>query len=173
MTVSINSFKIAFINCTIIYFVYIAFRILLGKLNLKNYFKGDKVEITMRLIERLPWVILNLICAALAWVGLCIITILDLKFAANLIAVMLVIFFLGNSNKWDNTELKLFSNWKYESEEILNFFINKELQSIEYKKNGNSILIPISEIKSYEFRVKERSKWYESFRKAWSKTRER
>ncbi|BDU83852.1 hypothetical protein [Clostridium perfringens] len=91
MTVSINSFKIAFINCIIIYFVYIAFRILFGKLNLKNYFKGDKVEITMRLIERLPWVILNLICAALAWVGLCIITILDLKFAANLIAVMLVI----------------------------------------------------------------------------------
>ena len=58
----------------------------------------------------------------------------------------------------DKTELKLFSNWKYESEDILNFFINKELQSIEYKKNGNSILIPISEVKSYEFRVKERSK---------------
>ncbi|WP_283684993.1 hypothetical protein [Clostridium perfringens] len=56
------------------------------------------------------------------------------------------------------TELKLFSNWKYKSEDILNFFINKELQSIEYKKNGNSILIPISEVKSYEFRVKERSK---------------
>ena len=71
------------------------------------------------------------------------------------------------------TELKLFSNWKYKSEDILNFFINKELQSIEYKKNGNSILIPISEIKSYEFMVKERSKQYESFRKAWSKARER
>ncbi|MDM0612809.1 hypothetical protein QTH09_17500 [Clostridium perfringens] len=56
------------------------------------------------------------------------------------------------------TELKLFSNWKYKSEDILNFFINKELQSIEYKKNGNSILIPISEVKSYEFRVEERSK---------------
>ena len=59
----------------------------------------------------------------------------------------------------DKTELKLFSNWKYKSEDILNFFINKELQSIEYKKNGNSILIHISEIKSYEFRVKERSVW--------------
>lgn len=58
----------------------------------------------------------------------------------------------------DNTELKLFSNWKYKSEDILNFFINKELQSIEYKKNVNSILIPISEVKSYEFRVEERSK---------------
>lgn len=58
----------------------------------------------------------------------------------------------------DKTELKLFSNWKYESEDILNFFINKELQSIEYKKKGNSILIPISEVKSYEFRSKERSK---------------
>ena len=57
----------------------------------------------------------------------------------------------------DKTELKLFSNWKYESEDILNFFINKELQSIEYKKNGNSILIPISEVRSYEFNVKERS----------------
>ena len=54
-------------------------------------------------------------------------------------------------------ELKLFSNWKYKSEDILNFFINKELQSIEYKDNGNSILIPISEVRSYEFRVKERS----------------
>ncbi|EGT0000707.1 hypothetical protein I9Y31_003025 [Clostridium perfringens] len=66
----------------------------------------------------------------------------------------------------DKTELKLFCNWKYESEDILNFFINKELQSIEYKKNGNSILIPISEVKSYEFRVEERSNEYESFRKA-------
>ena len=56
------------------------------------------------------------------------------------------------------TELKLFSNWKYKSEDILNFFINKELQSIEYKDNENSILIPISEVKSYEFRVEERSK---------------
>ena len=91
MTVSINSFKIAFINCTIIYFVYIAFRILLGKLNLKNYFKGDKVEITMRLIERLPWIILNLICTALALVGLFFIEVLDLRFAANIISVILVI----------------------------------------------------------------------------------
>ena len=71
------------------------------------------------------------------------------------------------------TELKLFSNWKYKSEDILNFFINKELQSIEYKDNGNSILIPISEVRSYDFMVKERSKQYESFRKAWSKARER
>ena len=63
-------------------------------------------------------------------------------------------------------ELKLFSNWKYKSEDILNFFINKELQSIEYKDNGNSMLIPISEVRSYEFMVKERSKQYESFRKA-------
>lgn len=58
----------------------------------------------------------------------------------------------------DKTELKLFSNWKYKSEDILNFFINKELQSIEYKKNGSSILIPMYEIESYEFMVKERSK---------------
>ena len=69
MTVDII-FKRAFIFCIISYFVYIAFRILFGKLNLKNYFKGDKVEITMRLIERLPWIILNLICAALVLVGL-------------------------------------------------------------------------------------------------------
>lgn len=58
----------------------------------------------------------------------------------------------------NKTELKLFSDWKYESEDILNFVINKELQSIEYKENENSILIPISEIKSYEFRVEERRK---------------
>lgn len=57
----------------------------------------------------------------------------------------------------DKTELKLFSNWKYKSEDILNFFINKELQSIEYKKNGSSILIPMYEIESYEFNVKESS----------------
>lgn len=55
-------------------------------------------------------------------------------------------------------DFRVFSNWEYKSEDILNFFINKELQSIEYKKNENSILIPISEVKSYEFRVKERSK---------------
>ena len=90
MTVDII-FKRAFIFCIISYFVYIAFRILFGKLNLKNYFKGDKVEITMRLIERLPWIILNLICAALVLVGLFFIEVLDLKFAANIISVVLVI----------------------------------------------------------------------------------
>ena len=90
MTVDII-FKRAFIFCIISYFVYIAFRILFGKLNLKNYFKGDKVEITMRLIKRLTWVILNLICAALALVGLFFIEVLDLKFAANIISVVLVI----------------------------------------------------------------------------------
>ncbi|MDM0612782.1 hypothetical protein QTH09_17365 [Clostridium perfringens] len=90
MTVDII-FKRAFIFCIISYFVYIAFRILFGKLNLKNYFNGDKVEITMRLIERLPWIILNLICAALALVGLFFIEVLDLKFAANIISVVLVI----------------------------------------------------------------------------------
>ncbi|EGT0000548.1 hypothetical protein I9Y31_002859 [Clostridium perfringens] len=55
-------------------------------------------------------------------------------------------------------DFRVFSNWEYKSEDILNFVMNKELQSIEYKKNGNSILIPISEIKSYEFRVEERGK---------------
>ena len=49
----------------------------------------------------------------------------------------------------NKTELKLFSDWKYESEDILNFVMNKELQSIEYKKNGKSILITISEVKFY------------------------
>ena len=90
MTVDII-FKRAFIFCIISYFVYIAFRILFGKLNLKNYFNGDKVEITMRLIKRLTWVILNLICAALVLVGLFFIGVLDLKFAANIISVILVI----------------------------------------------------------------------------------
>ncbi|MCJ8343407.1 MAG: hypothetical protein MJH09_11275 [Cetobacterium sp.] len=90
MTVDII-FKRALIFCIISYFVYIAFRILFGKLNLKNYFNGDKVEITMRLIERLPWIILNLICAALALVGLFFIEILYLSFAANIISVVLVI----------------------------------------------------------------------------------
>ncbi|MDM0612757.1 hypothetical protein QTH09_17240 [Clostridium perfringens] len=55
-------------------------------------------------------------------------------------------------------DFRVFSNWEYKSEDILNFVINKELQSIEYKDNENSILIPISEVKSYEFRVEERSK---------------
>ena len=54
-------------------------------------------------------------------------------------------------------DFRVFSNWEYKSEDILNFVINKELQSIEYKENENSILIPISEVRSYEFRVKERS----------------
>ena len=90
MTVDII-FKRAFIFCIISYFIYIAFRILFKKLNLKNYFLGDKVEITIRLIERLTWVILNLICAALALVGLFFIEVLDLKFAANIISVILVI----------------------------------------------------------------------------------
>ena len=90
MTVDII-FKRTLIFCIISYFVYIAFRILFKKLNLKNYFKGDKVEITMRLIKRLTWVILNLICAALALVGLFFIEVLDLKFAANIISVILVI----------------------------------------------------------------------------------
>lgn len=55
-------------------------------------------------------------------------------------------------------DFRVFSNWKYKSEDILNFVMNKELQSIEYKNNGKSILIPISEVKSYEFRVEERGK---------------
>lgn len=107
MTVDII-FKRAFIFCIISYFVYISFRILFGKLNLKNYFKGDKVEITMRLIERLPWIILNLICAALALVGLFFISILDLKFAANIISVILVILIIKLSITLTNYILKKF-----------------------------------------------------------------
>lgn len=57
----------------------------------------------------------------------------------------------------DKKDFKVFSNWKYESDDILNFFINKEMKSIEYKKNGSSILIPMYEIESYEFNVRERS----------------
>ncbi|WP_283684997.1 hypothetical protein [Clostridium perfringens] len=107
MTVDII-FKRAFIFCIISYFVYIAFRILFGKLNLKNYFKGDKVEITMRLIKRLTWVILNLICAALALVGLFFIEVLDLKFAANIISVVLVILIIKLSINLSNYLLRKF-----------------------------------------------------------------
>ncbi|EGT0000546.1 hypothetical protein I9Y31_002857 [Clostridium perfringens] len=107
MTVDII-FKRALIFCIISYFVYIAFRILFGKLNLKNYFKGDKVEITMRLIERLPWIILNLICAALALVGLFFIEVLDLKFAANIISVILVILIVKFSITLSNYLLRKF-----------------------------------------------------------------
>ena len=107
MTVDII-FKRAFIFCIISYFVYIAFRILFGKLNLKNYFKGDKVEITMRLIERLPWIILNLICAALVLVGLFFIEVLDLKFAANIISVVLVILIIKLSINLSNYLLRKF-----------------------------------------------------------------
>lgn len=107
MTVDII-FKRAFIFCIISYFVYIAFRILFKKLNLKNYFNGDKVEITMRLIERLPWIILNLICAALALVGLFFIEVLDLKFAANIISVILVILIIKLSINLSNYLLRKF-----------------------------------------------------------------
>lgn len=107
MTVDII-FKRAFIFCIISYFVYIAFRILFGKLNLKNYFNGDKVEITMRLIERLPWIILNLICAALVLVGLFFIGVLDLKFATNIISVIIVILIVKFSITLTNYLLKKF-----------------------------------------------------------------
>ncbi|XZM35250.1 hypothetical protein ACSXAY_17945 (plasmid) [Clostridium perfringens] len=107
MTVDII-FKRALIFCIISYFVYIAFRILFGKLNLKNYFNGDKVEITMRLIERLPWIILNLIGAALALVGLFFIEALDLSFAANIISVVLVILIIKLSINLSNYLLRKF-----------------------------------------------------------------
>ncbi|WP_345890951.1 hypothetical protein [Clostridium perfringens] len=62
------------------------------------------------------------------------------------------------TNNGDKIELKLFSNCRYASKEILKIFINKSVKSIEYKKNETSILIPILEVKSYELRCKERSK---------------
>lgn len=83
--------------------------------------------------------------------------------------IILVLILMGYAYIEAEKELELSVNEfdkKYESEDILNFVINKELQSIEYKENENSILIPISEVKSYEFRVEERSNEYESFRKA-------
>ena len=47
-------------------------------------------------------------------------------------------------------ELKLFSDCKHDSSEILNFYINKNLNGIELKKNDKWNLIPLTEIKGYE-----------------------
>lgn len=49
-------------------------------------------------------------------------------------------------------ELKLFSDCKHESSEILNFFINKTLNAIELKEDDKDILIPLSEIRIYEIK---------------------
>ncbi|WP_075857497.1 hypothetical protein [Clostridium perfringens] len=47
-------------------------------------------------------------------------------------------------------ELKVFSYCKHKSSEILNFFINKNLEGIELKENDKWSLIPLTEIKGYE-----------------------
>ncbi|MBO3424431.1 hypothetical protein [Clostridium perfringens] len=47
-------------------------------------------------------------------------------------------------------KLKVFSDCKHESSEILNFYINKNLNGIELKENDKWSLIPLTEIKGYE-----------------------
>ncbi|EDT69972.1 hypothetical protein CJD_A0008 [Clostridium perfringens D str. JGS1721] len=47
-------------------------------------------------------------------------------------------------------ELKVFSDCKHENSDILNFYINKNLNGIELKENDKWIFIPLTEIKWYE-----------------------
>lgn len=49
-------------------------------------------------------------------------------------------------------ELKVFSDRKHESSEILNFFINNTLKVIELKECDKSVIIPLSEIKIFEIK---------------------
>lgn len=47
-------------------------------------------------------------------------------------------------------EFKVFIDCKHKSSEVLNFYINKKLNGIEITEDDKWILIPLSEIKSYE-----------------------
>lgn len=81
-------FERAFINFIICYFVYIAFKILFGKLNLKNYFLENNLEF---IIKKIISIIINLVGATLAIIGLYYIATIDLKFYSNIGAFILMI----------------------------------------------------------------------------------
>lgn len=81
-------FKNILIYCTLIYFVYISFKVFLGKLNIKNYFLEDNLEF---IIKRIINIILNLIVVTLAFIGLYYIATIDLEFYSNIGAFILMI----------------------------------------------------------------------------------
>lgn len=88
---NVNIYKLfenIIIYCISIYFFIIAFKIIIGKLNIKNYFLENNLEF---LIKRIILIILNLVICTLAFIGLYYIATVDLKFYSNIVAFILII----------------------------------------------------------------------------------
>lgn len=88
---NVNIYKLfenILIYCISIYFFIIAFKIIIGKLNIKNYFLENNLEF---LIKRIILIILNLVICTLAFIGLYYIATVDLKFYSNIVAFIFII----------------------------------------------------------------------------------
>lgn len=88
---NVNIYKLfenILIYCISIYFFIIAFKIIIEKLNIKNYFLENNLEF---LIKRIISIILNLVICTLAFIGLYYIAAIDLKFYSNIVAFILMI----------------------------------------------------------------------------------
>lgn len=88
---NVNIYKLfenILIYCISIYFFIIAFKIIIEKLNIKNYFLENNLEF---LIKRIISIILNLVICTLAFIGLYYIAAIDLKFYSNIVAFILII----------------------------------------------------------------------------------
>ncbi len=91
---NVNIYKLfenILIYCISIYFFIIAFKIIIEKLNIKNYFLENNLEF---LIKRIISIILNLVICTLAFIGLYYIAAIDLKFYSNIVAFILIIFII-------------------------------------------------------------------------------
>lgn len=88
---NVNIYKLfenILIYCISIYFFIIAFKIIIVKLNIKNYFLENNLEF---LIKRIILIILNLVICTLAFIGLYYIATVDLKFYSNIVAFIFII----------------------------------------------------------------------------------
>ncbi len=88
---NINIYKLfenILIYCISIYFFIIVFKVIIGKLNIKNYFLENNLEF---IIKRIIIIILNLVICTLAFIGLYYIATVDLKFYSNIVAFILII----------------------------------------------------------------------------------
>ncbi|MDZ4994612.1 hypothetical protein GNF80_16890 [Clostridium perfringens] len=83
-----NLFFNALIYCILIYFAFIVFKLIFGKLNIKEYFLENNLEF---IIKKIISIIINLVGATLAIIGLYYIATIDLKFYSNIGAFILMI----------------------------------------------------------------------------------
>lgn len=83
-----NLFFNVLIYCILIYFAFIVFKLIFGKINIKDYFLKNNLEF---IVKKIVSIILNLVIATLAFIGLYYIAAVDLKFYSNIGAFILMI----------------------------------------------------------------------------------